>query len=134
METISNPVHTFADHTGKKLTADELMDKITGLAVCVTDKNGVFVEVNEAYTQLYGYAESELIGNHFSMVLPEEHKAYVTQMHNDFIAGQEEMPQEFEVQRKDGQRVNIYVEAVRTLREGEKGSYSKVTIIEALDK
>jgi PAS domain S-box-containing protein len=134
MNVISKHTNTFADYTGKQLTTDEVLKKITGLAVCVTDKDGVFVEVNEAYTALYGYKEEELVGNHFSMVLPEEHKVYVTQMHNDFIAGQEEMPQEFEVQGKDGELMKIYVEAVRMLRDDEEGGSTKITIIEALNK
>ena len=134
MKIISKPHHTFADHTGKKLSTNEVLNKITGLAVCVTDKDGNFLEVNENYTKLYGFKEEELIGNHFSMVLPEEHKAFVTQMHNDFIAGQEEMPQEFEVQRKDGKLMKIYVEAVRMLRDDDEGNPTKITIIEALKK
>ncbi len=134
MKLISNPAHTFSDHTGKKLTVEELLDKITGLAVCVTDKYGNFLEVNEAYTKLYGYTEEELLGKHFSVVLPEAHKAYVTQMHNDFIAGQEEMPQEFEVQNKEGKLMKIYVEAVRMLRDDDEGGPTKITIIEALNK
>ena len=134
MKIISKPNRTFADHTGKKLSVDEVLDKISGLAVCVTDKDGNFIEVNESYTKLYGFKEEELVGNHFSMVLPEEHKAFVTQLHNDFIAGQEEMPQEFEVQRKDGKLMKIYVEAVRMLRDDDDGGPTKITIIEALKK
>jgi len=134
MKIITKPNHTFADHTGKKLSVDEVLNKITGLAVCVTDKDGNFIEVNESYTKLYGFKEEELVGNHFSMVLPEEHKAFVTQLHNDFIAGQEEMPQEFEVQRKDGKLMKIYVEAVRMLRDDDDGGPTKITIIEALKK
>ena len=55
-------------------------------------------------------------------------------MHNDFIAGQEEIPQEFEVQRKDGKLLKIYVEAVRMLRDDEENKPTKITIIEALNK
>lgn len=134
MKIISKPHYTFSDYTGKKLSVEEVLNKITGLAVCITDKDGNFIEVNENYTKLYGFKEEELIGNHFSMVLPDEHKAFVTQMHNDFIAGQEEMPQEFEVQRKDGKLLKIYVEAVRMLRDDEENKPTKITIIEALNK
>ena len=132
MNLISKNKGSFADYTGKQLSAEEVLKKIEGLAVCVTDKDGYFLEVNKAYTNLYGFEEFELISNHFSMVLPEAAKAYVTQMHNDFIAGQEEMPQTFEVQRKDGKLIRIHVEAVRMLRSDNDGGNTKITIIEEL--
>lgn len=130
MKTIIENKGAFADYTGKKLSTDEVLKKIEGLAVCVTDKDGHFLEVNEAYTQFYGYSEAELIGKHFSMVLPEDTRLYVTRLHNDFIAGAEEMPQTFEVQRKDGRLVNIHVEAVRMVRSVTDGGNTKITMIE----
>ena len=73
MKIISKPHYTFSDYTGKKLSVEEVLNKITGLAVCITDKDGNFIDVNENYTKLYGFKEEELIGNHLSMVLPDEH-------------------------------------------------------------
>jgi len=133
MKTIQQNRGSFADYTGKQLTAEEVLRKIEGLAVCVTDKDGHFLEVNEAYTAFYGYEEGELLGNHFSMVLPEAARAQVTQLHNDFIAGQEEMPQAFEVQRKGGKVVKIHVEAIRNVRSDDEGGSTKITMIELLD-
>ena len=135
METvIQNPSIEFVDHAGVKFTSEEILNKIAGLAVCVTDSHGYFVEVNDNYTKLYGYSEEELVGNHFTMVVPEAGKAYAEQVHNDFIAGQDEMPAIWEVQRKDGEMIKIYVESIRMNDDGNDSGPSKMTVIEMLKK
>jgi PAS domain S-box-containing protein len=121
----------FLDYNGVAVSSNQVLDKVEGLAFCVTDHTGRFVEVNNAYTQLYGYSEAELIGNHFTMVLPAEYREYGAKVHDEFIGGAVEMPQEWTVMRKDGSLVRINAEAVRCEKGGEQPS--KLTIIEVLD-
>jgi PAS domain S-box-containing protein len=128
---IKNSSKRFTDHTGIQIANHEILDKVQALAVCFTDSKGYFIEVNEAYTKLYGYSKEELIGQHFTIVLPEEFRAYGTNLHDEFIAGKPEMPNEWTVQNKHGQMIRIMAEAVRC--EDDKGDVSKVTIIEQLD-
>jgi PAS domain S-box-containing protein len=97
-----------------------------GMAICVTDSKGNFVEVNDAYLRLYGYSRQELIGNHFSMVVPEHFRAQATQIHDAFMAGAPEMPAEWVVVRKNGELRNIYVVPTLMVKEGLK---CKVTAI-----
>lgn len=97
-----------------------------GMAICVTDEKGNFVEVNDAYTELYGYTRQELIGNHFSMVVPEHYRDQASQIHDAFMAGAPEMPAEWVVVRKNGEQRNIYVVPTLMLKEGLK---CKVTAI-----
>ncbi len=82
------------------------------LGICLTDKEGRFVAVNPAYCSIYGYREDELIGKHFTMVVPNEYKVFMRQLHDDFlIHRKEELGNEWDVVRKDGQKLHIYASA-----------------------
>lgn len=132
METLlANPQLTLTDYTGTQLETEVLLTRIARLAFCVTNQTGHFVEVNDAYTQLYGYSREELIGSHFSMVLPEEFRAYATGVHNDFIAGAVEMPNEWTVMNKAGRLIRIQAEAIRV--EEDNDPPSKLTVIDVLE-
>jgi len=120
----------FETYQGELLKLTDVLKRITKLAYCVTDSKGCFIEVNQLYLDLYGYTEAELIGNHFSMVVPEAGKAFATQMHNDFIAGVDEMPATWTVQNKAGELIQIQAEAIRCQKENEPPS--KLTLIERI--
>lgn len=51
------------------------------LPMCITDEGGRYVLVNRAYCALLGYSREELIGEHYSIIIPPEqqvlaHRAY----------------------------------------------------------
>lgn len=48
------------------------------LGVCITDDRGRFVQVNNAYAELYGFRPEELVGQPFTTVLPPK-------SHNDAV-------------------------------------------------
>jgi len=103
------------------------------IGICITDKNGIFVEVNNAYCKIYGYIKEELIGNHFSMVVPQENRHAASQLHDDFFDNENEIPQEWVVQRKDGSLLNIFVSAGMIISDNqEKYKVTKVTDISDL--
>lgn len=67
---------TFVDVTHQRKYQDEkrlrtIIDT-TPLGVCITDENGYFESVNPAYEKLYRYDKGELIGQHFTIVVPDE--------------------------------------------------------------
>jgi PAS domain S-box-containing protein len=128
MKTI---VKNIIDHQGEVVAPERLLEKYENLAMCLTDEQGNFVEVNAAYLKLYGYSEEELIGKHFTLVVPEEGKAFAAHMHNAFIAGATEMPAEWTVQGKEGQPIRIRAEAIRC--EDPNGRPAKITIIEKIE-
>ncbi len=97
-----------------------------GMAICVTDEHGNYVEVNDAYLELYGYTREELIGKHFTMVVPEHYRAEAARIHDAFMAGAPEMPAEWVVVRKNGELRNIYVVPTLMVKDGFK---CKVTAI-----
>lgn len=99
----------------------------TPLGLCITDPQGIFEYVNPAYCRLYGYTSAELLGQHFTVVVPPEKRAELSELHDRFIAGAAELRGEWEVMRKDGQRMYILADAARI--EGEDGRPRKVTFV-----
>lgn len=96
--------------------------------VCVTDAQGYFVDVNKAYAEMYGYSREELIGKHFGMMLPEEHRESAQRIHDGFIAGEVEVfGREWHVVRKDGVMLEVYVKPARFV--DPSGTVYKVTAV-----
>lgn len=127
---------TFVDITEVKSTAEALrnsqvsMQNIidhTPLGVCITDEHGVFESVNKSYCAFYGYEEAELIGRHFTLVVPDEHKAALATLHDEFIAQGAEIRGEWEVMTKSGAKKAILADAAH-IHDG-FGRPKKVTFI-----
>jgi PAS domain S-box-containing protein len=96
--------------------------------MCVTNSEGKFVEVNNAYCKTYGYTREELIGQPFTIVLPPELREYAQQLHNDYIAeGTDASAGEWQVQHKNGSIRDIAVTAARLILED--GQRFKVTTV-----
>jgi PAS domain S-box-containing protein len=57
--------------------------EVSRLGVCLIDDRGRFVQVNQAYCDLYGYSAKELIGQPFTLVLPaNKHKEAVREYYS----------------------------------------------------
>lgn len=110
--------------------AEKLLDAVfnaTAVGVCITDENGVFIDVNNEYCRIYGFTKEELISNNFTMVVPEEHKPILQNLHNEFIKGQQELAAEWQVQRKNGTIIDIYASAeLLTLPDGKRYKVTSV--------
>lgn len=103
------PARLDAIHPGFML--DTLYDTAL-VGMCITDEERRFVRVNRAYLQTYGFSVEELIGNEFTIVLPEEDRAAAALMHDQFLERSVfEMPAEWRVQRKDGAIRSVHVTA-----------------------
>ena len=83
----------------------------TELAICITNAKGDFVAINNNYTELYGYSREELLGNHFSMVLPEENKKGLTAYHDRFFVDKYEIIRKWAVKNKKGELMEIFADA-----------------------
>lgn len=114
-------------HRSKRNTENVI--KTAPLGICITDPHGHFEMVNPAYCQFYGYQEEELIGQHFTIVVPEAYRQQISQLHDVFIQGNDthELRQEWEVRCKNGEVRTIIAEAARI--EGDDGLARKVTFI-----
>ncbi len=113
------------------LQPDFLLDTLydtAAIGMCVTDTEGRFVRVNRAYCNTYGYSREEILGEPFTMVLPEEDREFAARMHDDFISGAvTEIPGDWRVRKKSGEIRNIFVTAGRMI--GTDGRPYKITTV-----
>ena len=99
----------------------------TPVGICITDANGIFLQVNPAYCRMYGYQPEELLGQEFTMVVPEENRAFMRQLHADFINGAKELRGEWTVVNRTGKEFVILADA--SLIADDDGKPCKVTFI-----
>lgn len=88
----------------------EIIESTPEIGVCITNDKGNFVAVNTAYTKVYGYSKSELVGNSFLIVVPKHNKENMTHLHNKFIRDKREISREWEVVDKNGNSILISVD------------------------
>lgn len=85
----------------------------TPIGICITDDAGIFEYVNPAYENIYGYPSAELIGRHFSLVVPEPCRQELSTLHDQFIQGKAEVQGEWTVVGKTGRPFTILSNAAR---------------------
>lgn len=103
--------------------------KAAPIGICITSPSGHFEMVNPAYCEFYGYRSDELLGRHFTMMVPKANRAIVSALHDAFIKGNQthELRREWDVINKHGETCTIIAEAARI--EGEDGKPRKVTFV-----
>ncbi len=99
----------------------------TPVGICITDDKGYFEYTNPAYRAFYGYSAEELLGNHFSLVVREDHIDILSKLHDDFIDGGTEMRGEWEVRTRAGEYKTILADAA--LIEEPNETRKKVTFV-----
>ncbi|MFP4657932.1 MAG: ATP-binding protein, partial [Desulfonatronovibrionaceae bacterium] len=109
-----------------RISMQDIIDH-TPLGVCVTDRHGYFESVNNAYCRLYGYQQSELLGAHFTIVVPAKDKSRLAELHDRFIARGAEIRGQWEVVDREGRPRNILADAARI--HSEEGEPKKVTFV-----
>ncbi|TVQ28609.1 MAG: PAS domain S-box protein [Spirochaetaceae bacterium] len=97
------------------------------VGICITNRSYVYEYVNEAYCRIYGYAPEELVGKPFTMVVPEEHRKELVELHDQFMDQEYELTGEWSVRTKDGSQVTILASAVYVV--DEKRNPKKITFV-----
>ncbi|HEA30999.1 MAG TPA: PAS domain S-box protein, partial [Leeuwenhoekiella sp.] len=70
------------------------------IGICITNENGYFTDVNNAYCEIYKYKREELIGKEFITVVPEDQRSTLNQLHDEFIDKKFELRGRWTVQDK----------------------------------
>jgi anti-anti-sigma factor len=95
--------------------------------ICITNEQGNFEYVNPSYCRIYGYSAEELIGQPFTIVVPEEQHQQAQVLHNTFLAQRKEIPADWTVVNKAGEVLNILASAAYI--EDTEGHARKVTFV-----
>lgn len=127
---------TFLDLTHDEMAmraaalARETMSRLVRAApvgISVTDEHGVFEQINPHFCQIYGYAESELLGRHCGMLVPESRRQAHGAAHDRFIREGVERQGEWRVRTRQGETRTVLADAVRIT--GDDGRPRKVSFI-----
>lgn len=103
------------------------------LGICLTNIEGRFVAVNPAYCNIYGYKEDELVGQHFTKVVPKVNQETMTRLHDDFlIHKKQELSGEWDVLDRHGKKMRILASA-GILEDIVGGPYKITTITDITD-
>ncbi|WP_209330281.1 PAS domain S-box protein [Lunatimonas salinarum] len=84
---------------------------VVSLGICITDEEGFMVDVNEAYCKLYEYTREELIGKHFTLVVPQAERDRLKSLHDRFIENGIEGIGEERVVTRNGKTFDVEVSA-----------------------
>ncbi len=109
--------------------------KSSPLGVCITDEQGKFIFVNNAYCALYGYQADELIGQDFTIIVPPQARDELMALNHAFIHSSledseqvlTESRSEWTVIDRQGNPLTIIANAV--LLVGKDGARSKATFV-----
>jgi len=106
-----------ASRTGQTLLASVL--DVAKLGVCLTDDRGRFVQVNNAYADLYGYKAEDLIGQPFTRVLPSSiHNDAVREYYSLLMTNEEPLLRKRRgEQHRNGQVIDVQIMASRVILE-----------------
>ena len=100
-----------------KEEAEKDYDNIKGLfylipaPACITNRQRNFEDVNDAYCRLYDYERDDLIGQPFTMVVPEGAREELGRRHDDFFDYKHEFSGHWNVVRQDGSTRRILANA-----------------------
>jgi|GEM_PF-1569511 len=118
------------DVTNLKMTEQELKKsnqltesilETADIGICVTNDDGIFVNVNNEYCDIYGYEPDELIGEQFTKVLPGDGREFGRDIYKKFLEGTlKNAPREWEAKRKDGHLIEILVSSALLVTDNER--------------
>lgn len=98
------------------------------IGICVTNEASMFTDVNATYCDIYGYTKNELIGHHFTYVVPEEKQEELVQYQEEFMLKEYELQGSWIVQGKDKKPFEIIANAA-FLRTKDGREKRKMTLV-----
>ena len=97
------------------------------VGVCLTDEGGYYRMMNDAYCAIYEYDRGEMLGQHYSVIIPPDQIALANAHYAQMLGGDVGIPVERKRQRKDGSIV--YIEAANALVQAADGQKMVITTV-----
>ena len=82
--------------------------------VCLTDFNGIYTSVNQKYLDIYKYKREELLGKHFTIVVPEAAVTLMKDIYEEFLISKASTSRMWTVITKDKKSLTVNLEALYT--------------------
>lgn len=107
----------FRDLTEQERRELELRDNLqllpeiydsANVGICITDKDGTYIQVNNTYCQMTGYSPEELLGNSLTIVVRPEKQSFVMKSYLEFVENGKTLTDHWEILRKDGVILPIF--------------------------
>jgi len=102
----------------------------TPVGMCITDAEGYYQYVNDAYCKIFSYSDEYLLGKHFTIILPNDKKDFYSKKHDVFIESEQDVNGIWTVVDKYNNIKYITSAAVRIV--GTDGKFKKVTYVNDL--
>lgn len=93
----------------QKATVDVIEKAPVG--ICITNQDYRYEYVNPTYCRIYGYTYDELVGRQFTVVVPEEYRKDLEDLHDKFMNQERELEGEWTVVTKSGEQRTILANA-----------------------
>ena len=97
------------------------------VGICLTDETGHYRMMNDAYCAIYEYDRDEMLGKHYSVIMPPDQIELAKAHYARLLSGDVGIPVERKRQRKDGGIV--YIEAANALVVGVDGQKMVITTV-----
>ncbi len=94
--------------------------KTTPVGICITDEGGFIEQINPAWCDLFGYRAEELVGRHFTLILPENKREELSRLHDRFMEDGTSNRGEWVAMTKPGHEITVLVEVARIVGADER--------------
>ncbi|NLK98728.1 MAG: EAL domain-containing protein [Epulopiscium sp.] len=103
------------------------------IAICIMDREGLFVYVNDAYCRIYGYEKDEFLGQSFHLIIPPDEREKYWHEHNSFMMEESVYSGERMIEQKNGKNINVSV-TVTKIQDEMNNYYQVVTLTDITEK
>lgn len=93
-----------------QMERDRLLDIVFNAAsvgISLTNSEGNFVRLNQAFVEILGWEMDELQGQSFTKIFIPEFREQAALRHERFLSGEEIPPEEWVLKRKDGRTIHL---------------------------
>jgi len=98
------------------------------IGLCITDAQGNYILANKAYCSIYSYQIDDLIGKHYSIIVPPELREASLQDYQELLLGHTSAPRVSTRRRRDGSLIQVLTSFTQLT--GEAGQLVVVTTVQ----